>query len=34
MDSNEDDCIYLDDIILRDLDIEKQEELQLNQYYG
>ena len=34
LDENRDDCIYLDDIVFRDLDAEKQEELQLHQYYG
>jgi hypothetical protein len=35
LDKNDSDCIYLDDIIFRDLNsAEKQEELWLNQYYG
>ncbi|KAJ5152977.1 uncharacterized protein N7482_009455 [Penicillium canariense] len=35
LDKNDSDCLYLDDIIFRDLNsAEKQEELWLNQYYG
>ncbi|KAJ5692184.1 hypothetical protein N7462_001607 [Penicillium macrosclerotiorum] len=35
LDKNESDCIYLDEIILRDLNNRaKEEELLLNQYYG
>ncbi|GLI77165.1 hypothetical protein PoHVEF18_005450 [Penicillium ochrochloron] len=35
LEKNDYDCIYLDDIIFRDLNTtEKQEELWLNQYYG
>lgn len=35
LDKNGSDCIYLDDIVFRDIaSPDKQEELQLNQYYG
>lgn len=35
LDKNESDCIYLDDIVFRDITTpDKQEELWLNQYYG
>lgn len=35
LDENSSDCIYLDDIIFRDITSpDKQEELWLNQYYG
>ncbi|KAJ5639723.1 uncharacterized protein N7484_007585, partial [Penicillium longicatenatum] len=35
LEKNESDCIYLDDIVFRDIDNpDKQEELWLNQYYG
>lgn len=35
LDKNESDCIYLDDIVFRDITSpDKQEELWLNQYYG
>ncbi|KAJ5910153.1 hypothetical protein N7504_004796 [Penicillium tannophilum] len=35
LEKNDSDCIYLDDIVFRDIDSpDKQEELWLNQYYG
>ena len=35
LDKNNSDCIYLDEIVFSDIDdIDKQEELWLNQYYG
>ncbi|KAJ5798104.1 uncharacterized protein N7503_007400 [Penicillium pulvis] len=35
LEKNDSDCIYLDDVVFRDIDSpEKQEELWLNQYYG
>lgn len=35
LDKNESDCIFLDDIVFRDITSpDKQEELWLNQYYG
>ncbi|KAJ5726381.1 uncharacterized protein N7483_007738 [Penicillium malachiteum] len=35
LDQNESDCVYLDAIVLRDIDSpDKQEELSLNRYYG
>lgn len=35
LDQNESDCIYLDDIVFRDIaSPDKQEELWMNQYYG
>jgi hypothetical protein len=35
LEKNESDCVYLDDIIFRDItSADKREELALNQYYG
>lgn len=34
LDENDSEAVYLDDIILQDLDASQQEDLYLHQYYG